>query len=206
MREMLREILAVAGQRRGFQPLTDGGLADDADAARRNRRYDFEIEQDKPPLVRVRGKEQFVELAGDIGPDRAGSRSRRGWLSRSRSSAAASSSAIGMSARRGFSDRGARLKHRMRAQRRGNVGQIRGQALNDPQRRREMARQPRCHGGARRHIDRFEQPQRKLGVMPLLVGRVRELLHVEVGEDAQQCRPHIDPAAQSQTGEVVEAR
>ena len=69
-----------------------------------------------------------------------------------------------------------------------------------------MARQPPGDGRARRDIHGVEQAQRQFGVMTLLVGRMRQLLHVEVGEHAQQRRPHIDPAAQSEMGEIVEAR
>ena len=37
VREMLREILAVAGERRGFQPLPDRWIAQNADATGRQR-------------------------------------------------------------------------------------------------------------------------------------------------------------------------
>ena len=68
-----------------------------------------------------------------------------------------------------------------------------------------MARQPRRHGGACRHVYGFEQPKREFRVMTLLTGRVRQLLHIEVGKDPQQRRTHIDPVAQSEIGEAFEA-
>jgi len=42
--------------------------------------------------------------------------------------------------------------------------------------------------------------------MALLVRRMGQLLHVEVGEDADQRRTHIDAAAQTDIGEAVETR
>ena len=69
-----------------------------------------------------------------------------------------------------------------------------------------MACQSVRNCGARRNVHGIEQSQRKFGVMPFLIRRVRQLLHIEVGEDAQQRGPHIDPAAQSEISEIVEAR
>jgi hypothetical protein len=90
----------------------------------------------------------------------------------------------------------------MRADGRGDVRQIRGQALNDPLRRREMTRQPPRYGDARWQVHCIEQAQRQFGIVPLLVRRMCKFLYVEVGENAQQRGAHIDPATQSETGEV----
>jgi hypothetical protein len=98
-----------------------------------------------------------------------------------------------------------RLQQGTQPQRRGDFGEIAGQPLHDLGRRREMARKPARHDAARRCVDGFEEPQRQLRVMALLVDRVRELLHVEVGKDAQQGWTHIGRVAQAEIGEAVEA-
>ena len=41
--------------------------------------------------------------------------------------------------------------------------------------------------------------------MTLLIGRMAEPVDVEVGEDPQQGRPHVDPAVQAQVAEAAEA-
>ena len=58
---------------------------------------------------------------------------------------------------------------------------------------------------ARRRIHRIQQAKRQFGVVTFLVGRMGQLLHVQVGEHTQQRGPHIDPATQSEMGEIVEA-
>ena len=50
-------------------------------------------------------------------------------------------------------------------------------------------------GCAGLQIDRVDQPQRKFGVVTLFLGRVRRLLDIEVGEDAQQSRLNVDTIA-----------
>ncbi len=68
-----------------------------------------------------------------------------------------------------------------------------------------MTRQPARHDPAGRLIDRVEEAQRQLGIMAFLVRRVREFLHVKVGEHAQHGRTHIGPAALAERGDTIEA-
>ena len=86
-------------------------------------------------------------------------------------------------------------------------GQIRGPGAGSPRSGgdRWRASLPR-YGRAVVTSTRVEQPQRQLGVVTLLIRRVRQLLHVEVGQDAQQRRPHIDTAAQSEMGRDCRGR
>jgi hypothetical protein len=44
-------------------------------------------------------------------------------------------------------------------------------------------------------IDRVDQPQCKFGVVTLFLGRVRRLLDIEVGENAQQSRLNVHTIA-----------
>ena len=69
-----------------------------------------------------------------------------------------------------------------------------------------MVRKLAGNGGARLDLDGVEQTQRQLSVVAFFVRRVGQLLHVEVGEDADQRRTHIDAAAQTDIGEAVETR
>ena len=74
---MLRKILAVAGERGGFQPPADGGVARERNAADRQWRYDFEVEQNETPLLGAGGEKQLIELVCDLGGDQVGRRQRQ---------------------------------------------------------------------------------------------------------------------------------
>ena len=64
-----------------------------------------------------------------------------------------------------------------------------------------------CSGGERCRASRaataarvgtstdFEQPEREFSVVALLVRRVFQPVYVEIGQDAQQGRAHVDPTA-----------
>ena len=146
------------------------------------------------------GEKQLVELACDIGGDRVDAPAGRlAALFGIRDVSVSWTSTIGSElALVGSLDCRAAARRDARARGAATSGRSRRQLLDDPQRRREMARQPAGHGRARRHVHGVEQPQREFGVMALLVRRVRQLLHVEIGEDPQQCRAHIDAAAQAE--------
>ena len=68
-----------------------------------------------------------------------------------------------------------------------------------------MAGQPHRDDNPRRHVDGLKEPQRQFRVMEVLLGSVRQFLHIEIGENPQQCRTHIDPAAQPDFGETLQA-
>ena len=68
-----------------------------------------------------------------------------------------------------------------------------------------MPRQPARHDHARWRVDCVEEPQRQLGIVTLLFRRVREFLHVKVGENAQHGRAHIGPGALAERGNTIEA-
>ena len=78
------------------------------------------------------------------------------------------------------------------------IGDLDHVARKPPRDRRRRARvRPEFFrdGCAGLQIDRVDQPQRKFGVVTLFLGRVRRLLDIEVGEDAQQSRLNVDTIA-----------
>jgi hypothetical protein len=62
------------------------------------------------------------------------------------------------------------------------------------------------HGGSCRDVDAGEQRQRKLGVAMLLLSRVRPLLHVEVGQYAEQRGADVDAFLAGERDQAVEIR
>ena len=62
------------------------------------------------------------------------------------------------------------------------------------------------HDRARRRIDCVDQPGRELDELPLLLQCVQWLLHVEVGQDAQQSGADVDAVAQCEVIKTLEAR
>ncbi len=69
-----------------------------------------------------------------------------------------------------------------------------------------MAGQPPGDGKAGCHIHRVEEAERQFGIVALLFGSMGQLLDIEVGEHANEGRPHIDPVAEPKMCEIVEAR
>ena len=133
---MLREVLAVAGERRSFQPTTNGAVACEPDATDRQWRRDFEIKQNEPPFFRARGEKELVELAGDVGADQVERRLWRFLLAGGRFRR------CGFADFSGSGDRHCRFacwclttQQGMSAYRRCDFRQISGQLLNNPQRR-----------------------------------------------------------------------
>ena len=74
----------------------------------------------------------------------------------------------------------------------------------DRRRRGRVGRQAGRHRGAGRRIDGVDQPQRELDILGFFVGAVRRLLHIKVGEDAQQRRADIDAVPACQIDQTVE--
>ena len=72
---------------------------------------------------------------------------------------------------------------RMPQDRPGDVDDVARQAQDDGPRGGRVERQPFGHRGACRHVGRVDQPQRQLGVVALIVRRMRRLLQIEVGQD-----------------------
>ena len=67
------------------------------------------------------------------------------------------------------------------------------QALDHQPWCRRIAGETCCEGCALSSIDGVDEPQRQLGVVSFVFGRVCRPLQVEVGEHPQQCRSHVDP-------------
>ena len=97
------------------------------------------------------------------------------------------------------------LQQRVVAQGRSDVGQILNKILNDAKRRCEVAGEAGRDRGAGCRVDAVEQPQRQFRVVLVLLRRMPKLLHIEVGEDADQGRAHIGAATQPDIGEAGEA-
>src|SRR6202035_1508982 len=69
-----------------------------------------------------------------------------------------------------------------------------------------MPRQPRGYREPRRGVHGIEEPQRQLGIVALLLVAMGQFLDVEVGQHADEGRPHIDPVAKPQMRQIIETR
>ena len=66
----------------------------------------------------------------------------------------------------------------------GDLDHVAREAARDRRRRARIARDLPRDRDAGRQIDRVDQAQRQLGIVALFLGRVRRLLHVEIGQHA----------------------
>ena len=69
---------------------------------------------------------------------------------------------------------------------------------------RPVGRQSCRDRGAGRRVDGVDQPQCQLDILGFFLGAVGRLLHIEVGEDAQQRRADVDAVPACQIDQTVE--
>ena len=78
------------------------------------------------------------------------------------------------------------------------------QAKANSLRRSRVAGDAFCHRRPRRLVHHIDEAERKLGELPVFLGRVHRLLHVEFGHHAQQRRLNVDALASRQFDEAVQ--
>ena len=179
-------MLALAGQHRTLEFLADRGTSDDPVPQCRMRVDDMHVEQDEPALGRGRREEKLVQLGRSRRVDAFDRRPRLVFL-------AWRIDFVGR--RRAVASRHSarRLQQRMAAQFAGDHRQVAREPLQDPQRRPLIMRKPLRNRDPRGNVHGFEHRQSELGIVALLVRRMAEPMDVEIREDAQERRTHVDP-------------
>src|SRR5690242_13968211 len=70
-------------------------------------------------------------------------------------------------------------------------------------RSRGIARQTLGERYPRRQIRDIEEPQNKLRIIAFILGGVRRALQIEICQNPQQCRTHVDLASRSEINEIL---